>query len=235
MEALPLEIFCELASFLSCYDLFRLGVVNKALRALSRQQAVWNFRLKRRKYQFRDFYQGCLRLQVEVVVAAGARFAGDFIDECGSELFDYVEKKRDPALLLQIQQLHYIPPLFLVREPSEWLHVFSCEDRYPALDAFVFSHDDKYQHFRTLLSERSYAEPGDCMIMFLMRNPRNNLLDIFRKSPNFRGKHGLTPLFLKEDVEGFLELGSDPSICDDAGRNAVFAALCEVPDFRWVS
>jgi len=78
------------------------------------------------------------------------------------------------------------------------------------------------------------VRPGDDLVVFLGRHCLDCAVhEVFSASPNFRGKYGLTPLFLAvgyRDDECLLKLGADPFVCDSMGRNALFATVWESED-----
>lgn len=230
MDSLPLEIFCEIATRLSSYDLFRLGLVNRSHRDLSRSQVVWVSHLKSKQRSDSspedDFYEGCLELGVEVVAVSGLMVGPQILSALGRRLVSYAERDRKPLILRLIQKISGIPPLFLVQDPASWPDVFSCEEIYEKPTSGYNPQDS----LNLLKDCNRVAEPGDDLVFFLMLNGRywGGLEIMFKASPNFRGKNGFTPLFLKKEINFLLEIGSDPSLCDVMGRNAVFAAVSEI-------
>ena len=69
-------------------------------------------------------------------------------------------------------------------------------------------------------------------MVFLCRHRRilSEISEALSASPNFRGKYGLSALFLAKgpfDVNSLLKLGADPFVCDIMGRNTLFANLWE--------
>ena len=134
MESLPLELFCLVASFLSPFDLLRVSLVSRSLRAQARTVAAWESCLASHRPSAPLFYLESLKvLNTDTVVMAAMKADPKGVSSVGEDLFEVAQKlkPKNPTLVDSLARLVFgVPPLFAVKDYWNWTQDFDCEEIY---------------------------------------------------------------------------------------------------------